>query len=671
MISTAYWFFRGALESSLSFLDRIFNKLFTSEYNPLYKSGTIAVVMLAIASVSGLILLFFYRVGSPYESMQAIQSNLWLGRWIRGIHRFSSDAMLLATLVHLIRMFIQKKSWGKRVLAWVSGVFLLGFILLTAWTGFVLVWDAQAQVLAITFSKIIDATGVLPDPLSLAFDGSQDKPPSAFFFMILFVHVVIPLAMIFGIWIHTAKMARASWFPPKKLFLGLVALFLIISLIIPAPLGYSGDLLRLASEYPLNWFYNFWLIGDDSSSVLFLGAIVFILIGLILIPLVLRPKKKEIPAPSDLDESRCHGCEQCVVDCPYEAISMQARSDGKLHLSELVASVDPSLCVSCGLCAASCGPMTIGPPGRKGSDQYKLGKEMIEQLRTKGEDLSEQNVVIGCVNQPYTEKRLQKWTSQSKDTKFYPVQCMGSLHMATIGYLAFYFKSVKLAACAERNCTNKDAFMLLRDRLSGERIPGLPGRVDPTRVSLYSIGDGEESKLFGSAKVSNAQRANILLSSLALMFAIALLSGTNWTPPSTDAGLLRLSWRLTGQTIEDCRTLSAEELSRLPIHMQKPEDCSQTFVSYRLNVLIDDKKVLSKTIEPSGFREDGPIYVSEEIQVKPGLRDVSLYFEPIDTKNKERNELVKLNLEEQIAFEKDQVTLLYLKADQSSLEKRR
>lgn len=35
----------------------------------------------------------------------------------------------------------------------------------------------------------------------------------------------------------------------------------------------------------------------------------------------------------------------------------------------MVAIVDPSLCVSCGICAGSCAPMSVGPPGRMGRDQ--------------------------------------------------------------------------------------------------------------------------------------------------------------------------------------------------------------------------------------------------------------------------------------------------------------
>ena len=43
-----------------------------------------------------------------------------------------------------------------------------------------------------------------------------DAPvPSQFFFMNLFLHVAIPLGMVCFLWLHTARLARAAWFPER------------------------------------------------------------------------------------------------------------------------------------------------------------------------------------------------------------------------------------------------------------------------------------------------------------------------------------------------------------------------------------------------------------------------------------------------------------------------
>jgi uncharacterized Fe-S center protein len=45
-------------------------------------------------------------------------------------------------------------------------------------------------------------------------------------------------------------------------------------------------------------------------------------------------------------------------DCPFDAISLVARTDGKAFPSQ--ASVDPAKCVGCGVCNGSCDSAGIG-----------------------------------------------------------------------------------------------------------------------------------------------------------------------------------------------------------------------------------------------------------------------------------------------------------------------
>src|SRR5690606_27562306 len=97
------------------------------------------------------------------------------------------------------------------------------------------------------------------------------------------------------------------------------------------------------------------------------------------------------PPPSVVDERLCTGCEQCSRDCPYEAITMVPRKDGR---AGLVAQVDDALCVSCGICAGSCAPMVVGPPGRSGRDQLAGVKEFIARVKPHADEV----VVVACGN---------------------------------------------------------------------------------------------------------------------------------------------------------------------------------------------------------------------------------------------------------------------------------
>src|SRR6266542_5527619 len=239
-------------------LDRPFDRIYSSKYNPLHRTGTLASLCLTVALVTGVYLLFVYEIARPYESMAGIQKDVFLGRWIRALHRYVSDAAVVAVLIHVVRLLVQGKTWGPRALAWIMGVLLAGMMFVSALTGFVLVWDEFGQKLAVAGAKMLRLLPLFPEPPDRAFVG--DKPVAAqFFFMNLFLHVAVPLGMVFFLWLHTARLARAAWFPERRVMLAALAGFVLLSLAWPAPLPTKADLLAFPGRIATDWFYGFWL----------------------------------------------------------------------------------------------------------------------------------------------------------------------------------------------------------------------------------------------------------------------------------------------------------------------------------------------------------------------------------------------------------------------------
>jgi len=153
--------------------DALMNRLYGWRLNPLYHSGALVVLTFVLLTVTGLYLVFFYRLGSPHASIVRITEQAWLGRWIRSLHRYASDAAVVAAAIHALRMFAQDRSWGPRALAWVSGLLLLGLTLVLGWTGYVMVWDVQGIVLAREGARWLDALPLFSEPISRAFVGER------------------------------------------------------------------------------------------------------------------------------------------------------------------------------------------------------------------------------------------------------------------------------------------------------------------------------------------------------------------------------------------------------------------------------------------------------------------------------------------------------------------
>jgi ferredoxin len=657
------------MEKILRRLDRLFNRIFGSEYNPLYSSGTIAIVLLAMATASGLYLCFFYRLGEPYESILAIQNGFPIGRWIRSIHRYSSDGMIVAVGIHIFRMIAQGKTWGPRTLAWITGVGLLVFTLVSGWTGFVMVWDAHGQVVAVNGAKMMDAIGIFPDPIGRSFDGSS-APPASFFFLNLFLHIVIPLSMIFGVWLHTAKMANAVWFPSRHLTRAIVAILALSSFLWPAPLAEKADLLRSANSVPLNWFYNFWLPVAQSHPLVALSILTGGILGLASIPLWLKPRREKRREKSFNEQKNCQGCTQCVQDCPYEAIAMVPRTEGAG--SAEVARVDPDRCVSCGICAASCAPFTMGPPGRKGSDQFAAARFFLAQLRAKKIEPKSQVLIVGCSAQKGVAKSLREFGEAHPGFQFYPVECAGTVHAATLEYLARNFKSLTIAACPSRICTNKDGHRLLSERLNGTREPAFEYSENRAKVTLLTAGEGEEAELLQSLRMPESalrspgigKRAIRVCAGLGLALALSAAGRATWSE-GRSGGFLRLSFRLSGQAAKNCRERSAEELKALPQHMRTAQICEQKMLAYRLGLTVDGRPALDRVVEPGGLHSDRPIYVEDELPLEPGSHTINVSFAPADSVAGASS--VSLGLEKEIKIRAGRAVLVHLSADQENL----
>ncbi len=465
----------------LARLDAGMNRLYGWRYNPLYHSGTLVIALFVVLLVTGIYLLFFYRLGAPYASVADLTGQVWLGRWIRGLHRYASDAAVVAVFVHALRLYAQGRSWGPRTLAWVTGLILLFVVFVCGWTGFVMVWDVQAQVLAQEGARLFDVLPIFAEPISRAFVGERPIP-GAFFFLNLFAHIAFPIGLGLLVWLHVSRVARPNLLPPRGLLWGSVGLLVLLSVAWPITMGPAADLFRVPGRAPYDAFYAFWLplVRPLPAGVVW-GLFTLVAGALLAAPLWTRPAPTARPAPSAVDENLCTGCEQCYLDCPYEAIAMIERPGGTAgggERSALVAHVNPARCVSCGICAGSCAPMGVGPPGRTGREQLSAVRAFVRERRPGPRDV----VVIAC----------DRGAGVRADAPVFAVTCAGNLHTSVVEYLVRSGAGgVLIVSCPPRDCRSREGPTWLEQRLYHEREAELQERVDRRRVRLVHAGAAE------------------------------------------------------------------------------------------------------------------------------------------------------------------------------------
>lgn len=471
------------LERAVAPLERLFDRIYGSRWNPLHQSGNLAVLCLLVSIATGLYLFLFYRIAEPYESVLRIEREVFLGAWVRSLHRLSADLAIVAAAVHLVRKLLAGHTWGPRVLAWVSGVVLLGTLLACGWTGLVMVWDTQGLEIAARGARLIDLLPVMSQPLARAFDGAQPVP-SSFFFMNLFLHVAIPLGLAALLWLHVSRVARPVWLPPPSVRRWALAALALAAILVPAGIGPTADLLALPGEVPTDLLYAFWLPlarrVEPAAQALFWLALFG---GLTALAWTWRPR-----APirfSSVDQDRCTGCESCARDCPYEAITMVPRTAGLVR-SATVAWVDPARCVGCGICAAACAPMGVGPTDWTGREQLAALRARLAGAALTGREI----LVLGCRNGVVRERAAFERPGVLVET----VPCAGSLHTAGVELaLRQGLGGVLLLACPPRDCRFREGPKWLAARLFDGREAELPERVDRRRIAFASFSASESS----------------------------------------------------------------------------------------------------------------------------------------------------------------------------------
>ena len=93
---------------------------------------------------------------------------------------------------------------------------LLAFGYISAIGGFWLNWDQLGQFSAIATAELFDSLPFFASPLTRNFL-SDAAVSDRLFSLFVFVHLGVPLLLLFGLWFHIQRISRAEVFPPRAL----------------------------------------------------------------------------------------------------------------------------------------------------------------------------------------------------------------------------------------------------------------------------------------------------------------------------------------------------------------------------------------------------------------------------------------------------------------------
>ena len=115
--------------------------------NWFYTLGSATLFAFLSQAVTGVFLAMYYRpdaAGGAYESVRHITNDVFLGEFVRGMHKWGSSVMVILVFLHMGRTFFFGAYKYPRELNWVIGVILVLLTMIMALTGYLLPWDQRS-----------------------------------------------------------------------------------------------------------------------------------------------------------------------------------------------------------------------------------------------------------------------------------------------------------------------------------------------------------------------------------------------------------------------------------------------------------------------------------------------------------------------------------------------
>jgi quinol-cytochrome oxidoreductase complex cytochrome b subunit len=240
--------------------------------------GGLAVFLFIVVSITGALLLFYYvpSAEKANDSIQILTYHVPLGWLVRNLHYWGTQALVVISILHLLRVIFTGGSRPPRRFNWLLGLGLLLLVLGLNFSGYVLRWDVDigwAMLVGTNLLKEIPLMG--PGIYSLVVGGSEIGSGTLLRFFGWHVFgLLIPAAFLFGWHLFRVRrdggISRPTPKPGRRpgrigreillqrevvamLLAG--AILLLLSIIFNPGLGPELDPTKVVGEASAPWFF--------------------------------------------------------------------------------------------------------------------------------------------------------------------------------------------------------------------------------------------------------------------------------------------------------------------------------------------------------------------------------------------------------------------------------
>ncbi len=203
----------------------------------LASAGIIALLPLAL---TGPLMTQFYdpTAGGAYHSIQYINNEALLGWFVRGIHHWAGNILLISVLLHASRVVITAAYRKRQRIAYYAGVTSLATLIAMMTIGRIVKWDQEGYEALIHLVAFTGLSNLAGNYYSVVFTGGSNILSK-----IYSLHTgVMPLIIvaIVGLHLYLIRFDKRLAKNPRlltKVGFGVVALTMVLALIFSVPFG--------------------------------------------------------------------------------------------------------------------------------------------------------------------------------------------------------------------------------------------------------------------------------------------------------------------------------------------------------------------------------------------------------------------------------------------------